>query len=221
VAQYRAAAQVEYDGHLLSGTWELVPKGSVPKGKNILRGKWVFDDKRGEDGQILKFKARFVAMGFTQKEGVDYTETFAGVVVAKSFRIMLCILNEDPSYEMEHWDVRMATLDEELYMHQPELFEIDGEEKICRLKKSLYGLKQAARNWQQMLLDIFRETGFLSLKADPCVLAGVCARLTWMIFLPFTMLLEKIYEINFLEKFRAMWRLRILDLCRGLSRLRF
>ena len=171
--QYRAAAQVEYDGHLLSKTWELVPKGSVPKGKNILRGKWVFDDKRGEDGRILKFKARFVAMGFTQKEGVDYTETFAGVVVAKSFRIMLCILNEDPSYEMEHWDVRMAftqaTLDEELYMCQPELFEIDGEEKVCRLKKSLYGLKQAARNWQQMLLDIFRETGFFSLKADPCV----------------------------------------------------
>src|SRR6478672_4716376 len=44
--QYRAAAQVEYDGHLLSKTWELVPRSSVPKGKNILRDKWVFDDKR-------------------------------------------------------------------------------------------------------------------------------------------------------------------------------
>jgi hypothetical protein len=74
---------------------------------------------------------------------------------------------------MEHWDVRMAFtqayLDEELYMYQPELFEKDGQEKVCRLRKSLYGLKQAARNWQQMLLDIFRETGFFSLKADQCV----------------------------------------------------
>ena len=70
---------------------------------------------------MVKYKARFVAMGFTQKHGVDYQETFAGVVVAKSFRIMLAILNEDPSHEMEHWDVRMAFtqawLDEELYMY--------------------------------------------------------------------------------------------------------
>ena len=171
--QYHAAAQTEYDGHIRSKTWELVPKSSIPKGKNILRGKWVFDDKRGEDGKILKFKARFVAMGFTQKEGVDFTETFAGVVIAKSFRIMLGILNEDPTHEMEHWDVRMAFtqafLDEEIYMYQPELFEKDPENFCCRLRKSLYGLKQAARNWQQMLQNIFRETGFFSLKSDPCV----------------------------------------------------
>ena len=68
----------------------------------------MFDDKRGEDGRILKFKARFVAMGFTQKYGVDYQETFAGVVVGKSFRIMLAMLNEDPTHEMDHWDVKMA-----------------------------------------------------------------------------------------------------------------
>ncbi len=68
----------------------------------------MYDDKRGEDGKILKFKARFVAMGFTQKLGIDSEETFAGVVVAKTFRIMLSILNEDPENEMEHWDVKMA-----------------------------------------------------------------------------------------------------------------
>ena len=171
--QYKCASQIEYDGHIQSGTWVLVPKTSVPWGKNILRGKWVFDDKRGEDGRILKYKARFVAMGFTQTLGVDYNETFAGVMVAKSFRIMLVILNEDPTFEMEHWDIRMAFtqafVEEELYMYQPEGFEIDPAEKVCRLVKSLYGLKQSARNWQILLSEIFKEAEFFSLFADPCV----------------------------------------------------
>jgi len=185
--QYDAATRVEYDGHVKSGTWEIVPLENVPKGKNILRGKWVFDDKRGENGKITKFKARFVAMGFTQKYGEDYTHTFAGVVVSKSFRVMLAMLCESPTHEFEHWDVKMAftqaPLEEKLYMHQPEGFENDHLKKfgkncpttmnqkkyVCLLKKSLYGLKQAAHNWQLFLSDLFREVGFLSFRSDPCV----------------------------------------------------
>ena len=105
---------------------------------------------------MLKYKARFVAMGNTQKFGVDFEETFAGVVVAKSFRIMLAILNEDPTHEMEHWDVKMdftqAVLEEEIFMYQPEGFEKGKDnEFVCRLKKSLYGLRQSAYNWQKLL----------------------------------------------------------------------
>ena len=74
--------------HVKSGTWQSVSKESIPKGKNITKGKWVFDDKR-DDGKITRLKARFVAMGFTQTYGVDFTETFAAVVVGKSFSIML------------------------------------------------------------------------------------------------------------------------------------
>ena len=138
-----------------------------------MRGKWVLADKRGEDGKILKFKARFVAMGNTQKYQVDYDETFAGVVVAKSFRIMLSILNESPTHEMEHWDVKMAFtqafLDEEIFMHEPEGYETLGEKMVCLLKKSIYGLKQSARNWQLLLKNYFLENGFFSVHADPCV----------------------------------------------------
>ena len=170
--EYLKASQAEYDGHIENKTWVLVPRSSVPPDKNILRGKWVLDDKRGEDGKILRFKARFVAMGFTQKEGVDFKETFAGVMVAKSFRTMLIILNEDPTFEMEHWDVRMAFtqayLEEELYMYQPEGFEKDAA-SVCRLLKSLYGLKQSARNWQNLLVQMFNEANFFPLMADPCV----------------------------------------------------
>jgi hypothetical protein len=170
--EYKKAMQVEYEGHIENGTWELVERFTIPFGKNILRGKWVFDDKRDETGKIIKFKARFVAMGFMQKQGIDFEETFAGVVVGKSFRTMLIILNEDPSHEFEHWDVKMAftqaTLTEEIFMHQPENFVI-GEDSICRLKKSLYGLKQAAKNWSEMLRAILVTSNFFIFKSDPCV----------------------------------------------------
>jgi hypothetical protein len=87
--QYKEAMKVEYDGAVQNGTWTLIPRSDMPPGSNLIRGKWVFDDKRDEKGKILKFKARFVAMGFTQKQGVDFDETFAAVVVMKTFRIML------------------------------------------------------------------------------------------------------------------------------------
>jgi len=150
----------------------------VPKGKNILRGKFVFDDKRGVDGKIVKFKARFVAMGFTEQKGVDYSETFAGVMITKSFRIMLVIYNSDPNFEMEHWDVKMAftqaPVEEELFMYQPEGFEKERvkHEKIkmvCKIKKSLYGLKQSARNWQLFLSDIISTVFFSNFLSDRCV----------------------------------------------------
>ena len=110
-------------------------------------------------------------MGFTQKYGVDYQETFAGVMIGKSFRIMLVILNEDPTHELHHWDVRMAftqaKLDEELYMHQPELFEDRPEDFVCKLIKSLYGLKQAAKNWRDMLKRMFLAAKFTPFSATP------------------------------------------------------
>ena len=89
-----------------------------------------------------------MAIGSSQKFGIDYEETFAGVVVVKSFRIMLSILNEDPSHEMEHWDVKMAFtqafLEDELFMYQPEGYEKKGQEKeICKLRKAYMDLSRA------------------------------------------------------------------------------
>jgi hypothetical protein len=155
-ADYRKAAEDEIAGLEKRGTWELVPIADVPKGKNILRGKFVFDDKRDTLGKLVRFKARFVAMGFTQKEGMDFFETYAGVVNTKTFRTLLSILNSNSEYSMEHWDVKLAftvaPVEEELYMHQPEGFVKEGQENfVCRLRKSLYGLKQSARNWKNFL----------------------------------------------------------------------
>jgi hypothetical protein len=171
--EYRAAAQKEYDGHLKSGTWLVVPRETVPPGKNILRGKWVFDDKRDQLGKIVKFKARFVAMGCTQRAGEDYGETFAGVVVGKSFRTMLAFLAIDPEMEIEHWDVRMAftqaPLADELWMEEPEEFTTPKKGMVLKLLKSLYGLKQAAHNWAIFLREIIFTVGLKAIFSDPCV----------------------------------------------------
>ena len=113
-------------------------------------------------------------MGFTQKEGIDFFQTFAGVMLAKTFRTLLVIWNSDPTYEMEHWDVRMAftnaPVEEELYMYQPEGWEKEEKTKYaCKLLKSLYGLKQSARNWGILLRDIICDSSFTAFYSDPCM----------------------------------------------------
>ena len=77
--QYQDAMKKEMAGHAENKTWTVVPRSQMPRGTNLIRGKWVFDDKRGEDGKIVKFKARYVACGYSQKAGVDFQETFAAI----------------------------------------------------------------------------------------------------------------------------------------------
>ena len=132
-----------------NGTWVFVDRASLPRGTNILRSKMVFDLKYGPTGEFLKFKARMVAMGFTQVEGVDYFDTFAGVLSPKSFRILLALWNCFPELSFEHWDVKSAftnaPIEETIYVHQVPGFEKEGTEgKVLLLKKALYGTKQAA-----------------------------------------------------------------------------
>ena len=79
-----------------------MPIASLPKGTKILRTKWVYDDKKGMDGKIARFKARLTAMGNFQREGVDYFDTYASVMRTKTLRVLLQLLNASPEHEMEH-----------------------------------------------------------------------------------------------------------------------
>ena len=103
------------------------------------------------DGNIETFKAWLVAKGYTQKEGSNYEETFSPVAMIKFIRILLVIANH-MDYEIWQMDVKTAflngSLDETIYMVQPEGFIEKGQEKkVCKLQKSIYGLKQASRSW--------------------------------------------------------------------------
>ena len=129
-----------------NGVWDLV---EMPENFKPIGCKWVFKTKKDAKGKIERFKAKLVAKGYTQKERVDYTETFSPVSSKDSFRIIMA-LTAHFNLELHQMDVKTAFLNgdlyEEVYMQQPEGFVVDGKEHmVCRLQKSIYGLKQASR----------------------------------------------------------------------------
>ncbi|XP_004966968.2 uncharacterized protein LOC101762853 [Setaria italica] len=114
--------------------------------------KWVFKNKQGEDGHVVRNKARLVAQGFCQKEGIDYGETFAPVARLEAIRILLAMAASH-GYKLYQMDVKSAFLngfiEEEVYVKQPPGFEHPNfPDRVFKLQKALYGLKQAPRAWQ-------------------------------------------------------------------------
>ena len=147
---------------------------SLPQGKNSVGGKWVFSKKENPKGDEI-LKARYVAKGYSQVEGIDYQETFAPTANISSIRALmqLAVQNDLIVHQM---DVKTAYLhapiDHEIYMDQPEGFEEGsehGEKMVYKLKKSLYGLKQSGRNWNKMLNDHLENDGFIRNPVDQCV----------------------------------------------------
>lgn len=126
--------------------------------------KWVFKIKRNADGTIIKYKARLVAKGYVKKQGVDYDEVFAPVARMETIRLVIAVA-ASKGWEIHHLDVKTAFLHgelrEEVFVVQPEGFEVAGkEDKVYKLRKALYGLKQAPRAWNIKLNKILRELKF-------------------------------------------------------------
>jgi hypothetical protein len=149
------------------GTWKLVPK---PKNTIPIANKWVFVKKRNKAGQLTKYKARLVAKGCAQRPGYDYAETHSPVVRLETIRLLLAIA-ATRGLKIHQMDVKGAylngTLEEQVYMRQPEGFE-DGTERVCELLKSLYGLKQSGHAWNIEFDRIIWKHGFKCMCLDPC-----------------------------------------------------
>ncbi|GJZ98556.1 retrovirus-related pol polyprotein from transposon TNT 1-94, partial [Tanacetum coccineum] len=144
--------QEELNQFIANNVWELVPQS---KNMTIIGTKWVFRNKLDENGIVSRNKARLVAQGYNQQEGIDYDETYAPVARLESIRILLayaCALD----FKLFQMDVKSAFLNgfinEEVYMAQPPGF-IDFEklDHVYKLKKALYGLKQAPKAWYDRL----------------------------------------------------------------------
>lgn len=167
------AMQAEYQQMIDFKTWNL---SNLPQGRKAIDCKWVFTVKPSlvDENSIRKFKARLVIKGFSQRPGIDYSDTFAPVAHSESFRIVLALAANHGLY-LRQVDVVGAYLNgdvsEEIFMKQPEGFAVrTKEDLVCRLNKALYGLKQAGMIWNHEL-DSFltNELHFRKTLADPCI----------------------------------------------------
>ena len=150
--------------------WDIV---DLPEGCKAIGSKWVFKRKRDADGNIARHKARLLAKGFTQKSGIDYDEIFSPVVRFESIRAIIALAAKH-NLQLHQIDITTAFLNgelkEDIFMKQPEGFEIRGiEHMVCKLKKSIYGLKQSSRCWNQVLDTHLKIMGFKPSMNDPCI----------------------------------------------------
>jgi hypothetical protein len=142
-------------------TWELVPR---PEDKNVIGTKWIFKNKLNENGHIIKNKSILVCKGYAQVEGIDFEETFSPVARLEAIIMFLafaCFKN----FKIYQMDVKSTflngTLEEEVYLEQPEGFKLtENQDYVCKLKKALYGLKQAPRAWFSRLDNYLQQQGY-------------------------------------------------------------
>ena len=153
------AMNKEIEALEVNKTWSLVP---LPKGKKPIGSKWVYKVKLKADGSVERLKARLVAKGFTQKYGVDYFKTFSPVIKMTTVRCLIA-LAASKNWTLHQLDINNAflhgELHEEVYMKAPEGVS-NPNNLVCKLHKSLYGLKQASRQWFARLTMELLHKGF-------------------------------------------------------------
>nr|KYP46701.1 Retrovirus-related Pol polyprotein from transposon TNT 1-94 [Cajanus cajan] len=164
------AMKEEMNSMTSNQVWDLV---ELPHGVKSIGCRWVFKTKKDSQGNIERHKARLVAKGFTQREGIDYSETFSPVSKKDSLRIIMALVAHF-DFELHQMDVKTTflngNLEEEVYMKQPEgFFSSDGEHLVCKLNKSIYGLKQASRQWYLKFHEVVSSFGFEENIMDQCV----------------------------------------------------
>ena len=164
------------------GTWETVP---CPKGTNIVSCKWVYRVKYGANGEVTRYKAHLVARGFTQVYGQDYQETFTPVTRLETLRLLLAhAVQED--WEVRQINIKTAylygDLDEEIFTEAPDGYNVPTGHRLL-LRKALYRLKQAGRQWYLKLKGAMAKFGLTQVKLEPHtfvahkVIGGKCCTL--------------------------------------------
>ena len=175
---WKAAMDKEVSELLGNGTWADVsdPTNHIPRDRKATRSRWVFDIKQRRDGSIERYKARFVACGYSQTQGIDYDRAFSATMRSTSFRTLLSLAAVH-NLRLDSLDVSNAFVqadigDVDIWVQPPpgyETFDASNLPVPVKLIKSLYGTKQASRCWQDELCKALESQGFVRNDADPCL----------------------------------------------------
>ncbi len=171
--QWLKAMKEEFSNHVRLGTFRAVER---PTQQRVIGSRWVFKLKRNSSGEIVRFKCRWVALGYLQKAGVDFEETYAAVMKMKTARALVALAVEH-RLQLFSADIVAAFLegpiDKEVYVELPKGFLKPGDQRVGRLQKALYGCRQAPRAFWLELSKYLLKIGFHQTKSDPCLFRRV------------------------------------------------
>jgi hypothetical protein len=160
--------QQEYSFLIDNGTWKLV---DLPPGCMVFNNMWIYKVKSNTAGDVSRFKARIVAKGCSQRDGLDYTETFSPIIRMANLRLFLAIAAAR-DLELCQLDIDTAFLyapiKEDVYTRQPLGFN-NGTSKVCHLRRYLYGLKESPREFNMLLRAWLVNHGWQQCVSDPCI----------------------------------------------------
>lgn len=166
--QWKRAIAEELQSFKDSEAWELVDN---PGDVTIVKCRWVLNKKYDVDNNV-RYRARLVAKGFTQKPGVDYQETFSPVIRHSTLRLLFA-LSVQYGMDVTHLDITTAFLNgnlkENIFMYIPEGLIVKGSNKVFKLKKAIYGLKQSSLAWYEKVEETLCNLGYCKSKLEPCV----------------------------------------------------
>lgn len=164
---WEKAMEEELEAMRKNNTWSLV---DLPPDRSAINCKWVFSLKRNEHGHVTRYRARLVAKGCSQRKGLDFNETYSPVSKLSTLRILLSIANQY-RFHIHQMDFKTAFLNgdlsETIYMKQPPAFE--ENQKVCKLNKTIYGLKQSSQEWYHSLTNVLLQEGFVAGESDKCL----------------------------------------------------
>ncbi|GFT63113.1 retrovirus-related Pol polyprotein from transposon TNT 1-94 [Trichonephila clavipes] len=167
---WKLAMENELDSLDKHKVWEIVQK---PAESKLIKTKWIYSLKQDDAGKNIKYKARLVAAGFNQIKNIDYSESYSPVVNIESFRLLIALAAK-LKLNVNFFDVKTAylygDLEETVYVLPPPGYEkLIGDDKVCKLKKSIYGLPQSGRNWYMKIKGELENFGLKQLASDNCV----------------------------------------------------